>query len=131
MSEKREVTVDLDNTSSRLSPIGTISSSDVGNTNAEIDFPTQAIILLPGPISDEWSLLNTIWLDVEETETNQVLVSSSRFGFYGVGDSVGEAVEDATEMLRSHIALLQEAEDTLPAYYRTQLEKLRSILDST
>lgn len=123
-----ETTVDLDNTSSRLSSIGSISFASVRDADAKIDYPPLSIIPLQGPISDEWFLLETIWLDVEESEADQIVVSSGRFGFYGVGDSVGEAVKDAAGMLLAYFEDLSETEDELPIYYRTHLAKLRSML---
>lgn len=123
-----ETTIDLNNTSSLLSPVGSIDFGKVDiATNAEIDYPP-AVYPLSGPIREGRFLINTVWLDVE-SEAGKVVVSSSRFGVYGVGDTLGEAVNDVIDMLCALYEDLTGSEETLSLYYRNRLEQLRAILE--
>lgn len=123
-----ETVVNIDNTSSHFSPIGTITFASMAGTDAEVDYPPFSLFPLRGSVAPNCFLVDTVWLDVRRSEDGKVIVSSSRFDFYGVGETLEEALEDATEMLLALYEDLSEDEESLPSYYRERLERLRTIL---
>ena len=83
---------------------------------------SQQIQIYGGP------LLHPLVLEVEEVELGQVLVSDGLVSTYGVGDTLGEAVDEFLEMLLDYHRELDESRGELSRSLREELRVLEYFL---
>ena len=89
-------------------------------------FPSQ--IILVGGISENFSLLRPLSLDLEEDGAGGLIASDSIFYMYGHGATRREAVEDYVSSLSEYYELLESHDDapsvTLFRYLQSYLQPI-------
>lgn len=74
-----------------------------------------------------YRLLQGMWLSIE-TSGSEFVVSEPDLSLYGVGATIGEAIDEFVGMLIDLYDELSDSENVLSCSLRRQLEYLRSVI---